>query len=270
MKRLFLLFTITLFWISGHAQVVTDILHLKNGSMIKCIVLEQVFGESIKVQTADGSVFVFKADEVSKLEKIKPAEPNNRNENISETETTVTDFDGNIYQKVRIGNQTWMSENLKTTHYNDGVEIWLVMNNEEWVRRAKSSPIYCRYGSDHLYNNAVVETGEICPKGWHVPIYEELIELIRNNKQKIVPDGLWIGPNAEKATKENPGEALFFPATGFRWTDGDFYHKETVTSIRMHDNHNNAARFDREYQDGYMRNSLAQKDWGCSIRCIKD
>jgi hypothetical protein len=36
---------------------------------------------------------------------------------------TVTDYDGNVYETITIGNQVWLKENLKSVHYSDGTPI---------------------------------------------------------------------------------------------------------------------------------------------------
>lgn len=52
-----------------------DVVHLKNGGITKGIIIEQIPNESIKVQTADGSIFVYKMDEIEKIEKEKVTTP---------------------------------------------------------------------------------------------------------------------------------------------------------------------------------------------------
>jgi hypothetical protein len=46
-----------------------DILYLKNGSIIKGSIIEFVPDKEIKIRTSDGSIFVFKSDEILKTEK---------------------------------------------------------------------------------------------------------------------------------------------------------------------------------------------------------
>ncbi len=87
---------------------------------------------------------------------------------------TVRDKDGHLYQAVKIGNQVWMTENLKTTKYNDGMSIPLVTDSQDW---GKQTPRYCWYGNNvanknlfgALYNWYTVNTGKLAPTGWHVP-----------------------------------------------------------------------------------------------------
>lgn len=90
--------------------------------------------------------------------------------------TPVTDTEGNVYQTVKIGDQVWMAENLKTTKYNDQAIIPNITENADWI--ALTADAYCwaqnneatfkpLYGA--LYNWYAVETGKLCPTGWHVP-----------------------------------------------------------------------------------------------------
>ncbi len=49
--------------------VLQEVVYLKNGSIIRGTIMEQVPGVSLKIQTADGSVFVYSMDEVEKITK---------------------------------------------------------------------------------------------------------------------------------------------------------------------------------------------------------
>lgn len=87
---------------------------------------------------------------------------------------TVKDADGNEYKTVVIGSQTWFAENLKTTKYANGNSIKNITSGSEWV--SCKSPAYCWYDNNSsnkneygaLYNWYVINSGNICPNGWHV------------------------------------------------------------------------------------------------------
>lgn len=62
---LFALITIVSFGQSNYQ----DVVYLKNGSIIRGTIIEQVPNKSIKIETADRSVFVYQMDEIEKLTK---------------------------------------------------------------------------------------------------------------------------------------------------------------------------------------------------------
>lgn len=91
-------------------------------------------------------------------------------------DTTLTDFDGNVYQIIKIGNQWWTAENLKVTHYRNGDAIPNVTDGSVWSTLTTGS--YCMYDNradsadtyGYLYNwYAVDDSRHIAPQGWHVP-----------------------------------------------------------------------------------------------------
>lgn len=70
MKKLFLfLVAFVLMGQFAYSQKQQEIVYLKNGSVIRGTVIEQVPNKSIKVQTADGSIFVYQMNEVEKMTK---------------------------------------------------------------------------------------------------------------------------------------------------------------------------------------------------------
>ncbi len=63
------------------AQSLQDVVYLKNGSIIRGIVIEQVPDGNVKVRTADGSVFVYPMTEVQKIQKEQSRAKSRSNEN---------------------------------------------------------------------------------------------------------------------------------------------------------------------------------------------
>ena len=94
------------------------------------------------------------------------------------TGNNVKDIDGNTYNTVKVGNQTWMKENLNVTKYQNGDLIPNVIGNAEWA--ALKTGAYSRYNNNPdtknelknglLYNGfAIQDTRNLCPVGWRVP-----------------------------------------------------------------------------------------------------
>jgi uncharacterized protein (TIGR02145 family) len=96
----------------------------------------------------------------------------------------VQDIDGNLYSTVTLGTQVWMQENLKTTKYRNNTDIQFINDNATW--NSNTDAAYCQsyhvpsngdiYGN--LYNWEAVNTGMLCPEGWHVPTSVEWQELM--------------------------------------------------------------------------------------------
>ena len=83
---------------------------------------------------------------------------------IAQEYRTVTDIDGNVYQTVQIGDQFWMAENLKVTHYQNGDEIPTALNKDDWVNL--TSGAYAVYGDDYLNTEIIDMWGNLY--NWYV------------------------------------------------------------------------------------------------------
>jgi uncharacterized protein (TIGR02145 family) len=103
---------------------------------------------------------------------VTPQQPKNDSD-------VVKDIDGNVYHTVKIGIQTWMVENLRVTHYQNGDPI--PYSSTDITKGA-----YCNYNNDttlaavygRLYNYAATSfSPNICPAGWHLPTDNEWTQL---------------------------------------------------------------------------------------------
>ncbi len=197
----------------------------------------------------------------------------------------VVDFDGNIYETIQIGDQVWMAENLKVTHFRDGTSITNVSGNATWSELTTEA--YCIYNNNEsneidnygaLYNwFAVTDYRNIAPEGWHVPDLGERIAL-----------KIYLTNNGHSGTE---GDALK-STSGWDY-DGngtDDYEFTAVPSgnrnpfsgafLDLGSRHNfwtsNAMSNDYAY-DGKLTasfsgitESIADKRSGFSVRCLRD
>lgn len=198
-------------------------------------------------------------------------------------EETVKDFDGNIYNTIKIGNQIWTLENLKTTRFNNGDPIKNLKSNSDWKSSEKAG--YCAYNNDssfvkdygYLYNYQCLQDARgITPEGWRIPTEEDLRELelfINSNAQSEIflkekGNSHWLTSNAtvNNATGFNalPGgyrdeEGFFYMvnANGYYWTTRgsfEFYHW--------------SARMFQAFAD--VRRDNVFTKYGFTVKCIKE
>jgi uncharacterized protein (TIGR02145 family) len=199
----------------------------------------------------------------------------------------ITDVDGNTYKTVYIGNQQWMAENLKTSKYNDGTVIPNVTDNTEWKNNKTGA--WCYFYNDANYNtkygklynwyaiNATTNDNKnVCPTGWHVPTDNEWTflsdylggENVAGGKMKEVGTTNWISPN-----KDAINTSLFSALPGeFRYYSGGFgSNSERCDFWSSTENYTENAWYRNLHSnDGKLYRFSFTKDFGLSIRCLKD
>lgn len=201
---------------------------------------------------------------------------------------TVSDIDGNIYNTVLVGDQWWMTENLKATHYSNGLEIPNLIDSLAWLNA--TSGAMCDYDNlalntdiyGKMYNGfAATNSDNVCPIGWHVPTKSEWEEIISFAGGMSIAGGklksleYWNQPNvgAENAFGFSalPGgtryQEILSPVVfgllgemGMFWTSTIYLSNGGIYAIRIF---NSVANTNNLYNPfvGYS---------GGSIRCVKN
>jgi len=176
----------------------------------------------------------------------------------------------------------WLKENLKSTKLNDGTPVLNLISNSDWTNNLSGA--YCWYNNDAnhkesygaLYNWHAVNTGKLCPKGWHVPTDVEWSTLtdhlggsdIAGLVLKEEGTSHWSGPNTGVTNETRftalPGGCRYFSGGfddltyyGYWWSSSLFSATAGWYMVMYH--------FTDEV-DGLDGN----KNHGFSVRCIMD
>jgi len=196
---------------------------------------------------------------------------------------SVTDVDGNVYTTVKIGNQIWMVENLKVTHYRDSSVIPNIINDTIWSTLTTGA--YSWYANDStnkdsygaLYNfYAVIDSCGLCPEGWHIPTESEWLALeaylggrdIAGGKMKEAGTAHWTAPNVG-ATGESGFLGLPGGGRGRISGCGEIGNNATWWASTAYDSIY-AWHFGLYHGNTSIRSNPGHKASGFSVRCVKD
>lgn len=197
---------------------------------------------------------------------------------------TMTDQEGNTYRTIQIDNKIWMAENLRTSIYNDGTKIPVILGKTEWANATTDA--CCTYNNTEdfdsiatygrLYNWFAVGTGKLAPKGWHVATDAEWWALTNYlggrpaAGQELKETGIdhWSDPN-NGATNSTGFTAL---PSGCRFEDGRFTGMGLAFRCWRSEQY-----LDKYGICWYLSYSTIFSAWafhlqqtGFSVRCVKD
>ena len=217
----------------------------------------------------------------------------NNNSNLN-----VTDIDGNVYNTIVIGTQTWTKENLNVSKYRNGDPIlrvdgsWDGLTTGAWCYYENQTSNGVVYGK--LYNwYAINDPRGIAPEGYHVPNMDEWILLrdllitngsnydgtVTGNKigKSLASETLWdvttnVGAVGNDLTLNNSSNFSGLPG-GVRWSDpsvdfnnirgGAYWWSSTAST-------NTATSYSLNAHSKELSQLGFNKKYGMSIRCVKD
>jgi uncharacterized protein (TIGR02145 family) len=180
--------------------------------------------------------------------------------------------------EIKIGSQTWKTQNLNVSSFRNGDLIPEVKSNFEWRMAGKSKkPVWCyseNHASNKLYNwYAATDPRGLAPEGWHIPSINEIQLLIDNlggqnsagNKLKSKSDWKDNGNGTNESgfngfpsgMRDEEGIFTYSGVYGYWWSLYEFNQSEVSFLYLSHTG--SSAIFLTE-----------KKECGLSIRCVKD
>jgi uncharacterized protein (TIGR02145 family) len=207
---------------------------------------------------------------------------------------TVLDIDRNIYRTVQIGDQVWMAENLKVTHYRNGDLIPARTSPSTWSSISEGA--FCNYNNDdQQYNNstygllynwyAINDARQIAPEGWHVATeedWQDLESFLGMTQNEVEGEERWRGSNEGFRLKSITGwesggngtDEVGFTGLpgGVREQDGLYSALGFYAHLWSSSESSEGTAWHREfhYQEPRIWRDDYSKNRGMSVRCVRD
>lgn len=208
------------------------------------------------------------------------------NQALYQLEETIQDAEGNVYRTVKIGDQIWLAEGLRSTKFQDGSAV------RSGVIPKDDEENLLKYG--RLYNwHDVSDERNICPVGWHVATdddWKQLERTIGMSEEELHQEG-WRGGDQNlgiqlKEAQDNGLFKKFDPSKvnkynffarpagvklhGFYMTQGAYTEFWTASSATDKDAIIRTLAYSWwNPHKGEIRRATSSKDYMFSVRCVK-
>ena len=240
------------------------------------LALQAFSQETLKITKKDNTVLTIPTSEISSITF-------SGSEQVADA-NAVYDADGNSYNIIKIGMQTWTDRNLETTKFRNGEPIPKAGSEAEWIKASnEGKPAWCYYldASDNgkkygiLYNwYAVTDKRGLAPQGWRVSTASDwdglgkFLKSIPASKLKEPGTENWI-KNTTNVTNEtgftalpggqrySTGKFSSVGSSGYWWTS-DPTDGENADHFRMYDYNSSLTKFG------------SNKGSGFSVRLVKE
>ncbi len=218
--------------------------------------------------------------------------------------STVTDYDGNVYATVQIGDQVWMQENLRTTHYSKGVALvdgtgvvvsgdyttkyWFVYDDNP-LNKGTYGLLYTWAAAMNGASSSSANPSGVqgaCMSGWHIPSDAEWkqLEIFLGMSTSETDNEGWRGTDEGGKLKEAgvtywnyPNEGAtntseFTALGGGHRTNTDFYTNMHSTAGFWSTTLNSSSAWSRllSYQYATIFRNDYSRNFGMSVRCVKN
>jgi uncharacterized protein (TIGR02145 family) len=195
---------------------------------------------------------------------------------IKHPQQEVKDTDANVYHAIQVGSQTWMTEDLRVTHFRNGDSIPEITETTLWKYLPK--PAYDKSNlQGYLYNwFAINDPRNIAPAGWHVATEAEWNVLIKTLGGPYLAGDRLKNISAWKQANTNIAESGFsaLPAGKIN-SDLGLHESSERESYYWIDglvpgNALMATSFNLQSSSSAIRVQKLAKTDGASVRCVKD
>lgn len=203
----------------------------------------------------------------------------------------VTDIDGNIYKTVKIGNQWWLAENLKVTHYRNGDAIDYTTTDTSWVNITEG--VYCVYNNQEVYKEdygllynwyAINDSRRLAPEGWRVATDDDWTELeafISNDPENLREQSRWggdilreVGEEHWRSPNADATDGVGFSAvgSGYRLLAGPCAYLDWFAYFYTSSEFDSTYCYHRvlDYNSDTDFRGKDSKTYGMSVRCVKE